>query len=955
MALRHPIARALLALLTIAAVVVGSAVPAAAAPLAGSSGRAGQVTEPALEASLADFGEPFHFLPPLAPEAGDPSRFDASLLDELVVSICRVESSGCTPVKTLTSTSALSEQLRIGSTSGKPSYYLANWDTASMKLAPSTFRVTVTVARLELGSVDVGPSTYKSFGRTWPIKFRIENHPTIRTRVLREGGKGASQVANAIRLEFGLCGDDVASLLAGDLDPFTQQEIELAIAGACQDAVIFPTTKVADQATQDALTSFDVETGRMTFSGSTPVLAELAVGDVLVGEPAAAAAAGYLRKVTSMTKEKKTGIITVETTQAKLNEAVHVGTLDAAADLKPEDLVAVEALPGVTLREAPQLGSRAMAFGALDVGDGFDFHETIDITIDGATAGNGVSGNGTIHITGELRFNAGWNVGVGIEDCLSITLACVDRFEAHAGAHMDSNLRIDGTFDGHLERRVTLSTHYFRPIVFFIGPIPVILVPVVKAIAGINGDAHVEFSFEAQATGDLDLGAKWTDPDDGGVGWQNVTTWPPSLTGDADADAFASMDLRAYAGADAKLLLYGIAGPGLEGHIGLWGHVQFPGTPLWTVYGIAQGELNFAVDLGGVLTLAEYHFPLPEFEVRLAEAVNQPPTCSGRTDPIPVAPNKPTFLGPRTGDRLDGGYFACADPEGGVLDAPVGMEGSTVIDLEAAAWASGDHDVVIRVTDEAGLTSNPFTLHITVIDTPPILSVTDGGGSIPASVQYFVTASAWDVESGVNHQGGFLPCTAMTWEVTGGTFTTAASNQTCTVSVVFTQTGVQTVKVTATEPDGKRAEHTVAVVVGAAPANAAPVIDMNEFDILAATGPKIGCFPGQFDCHEACPSGFFCMVPMDSILYNGTVGDFKPPLSLSVEASDPNGDPLSIQWFCQVGTYTYPVTANGDGSFECNPYSSSIRTPILVWATVSDGTTTVRTEVRRLFMLDRLV
>src|SRR5689334_21254333 len=147
----------------------------------------------------------------------------------------------------------------------------------------------------------------------------------------------------------------------------------------------------------------------------------------------------------------------------------------------------------------------------------------------------------------------------------------------------------------------------------------------------------------------------------------------------------------------------------------------------------------------------------------------------------------------------------------------------------------------------------------------------------------------------------------------------------------------------------------VTVFVTAAPSNAAPVIDMDHFGVYAASGPKVGCTPGPLDCHESCPTGFFCIVPMDSILYNGTVGDFHPPLTLSLDASDPNGDRLTVRWFCRVGTYDYPVTDNGVGTFECSPYSSSITTPILVWAEVSDGTTTVRTEVRRLYMLDRLV
>jgi hypothetical protein len=943
---RHHLARAMAALLIVAS-LLGAGAPAAAAASAAQPAAA----QPSSTAQLSDFGEPFHFLAPLGVEAGDPANFDSSLLDELIVTICRVDAGTCTPVKTLTSASALSERLRIGQTNGKDSYYLANWDVSKLKLAPYTFRVTVTVDRLQLGSIDVGPATYKSFGRTWPIKFRVENNPTIRVRVLHEAGKSAGQVANAIRLEFGLCGDDLAQLLANDLDPFEQDDIDLAIAGVCQAAEIPATTKVADPATQDALTAFDPTTGQMTFSGSTPTLASLKTGDVLVGEPAAAAANGYLRKVTSITKNKKTGVITLGTTQAKIDEAINAGTLDAQGDLEAADIQSTEALQGVTLREAQPTAAR---FGAIDTGGDYAFHESIDITIDGSTSSGAVSGNGTIHITGDMNYNAGFDIGLGVETCAALPPVCVDRFETHIGAKVNSNLHVEGTFDGHLVKEVVLSTHYFKPIIFFIGPIPVVIVPIVKAIAGVSGDAHVEFTFDAKVTSGVELGAKWTDPDDGGVGWEDLNKWPPTITGPVDAEASASMDLRAYAKADAKLLFYGIAGPGFAGNVGLWGHVEFPGTPHWIIYGIAQGELSFSVDLGGVLTLADHRAQLPEFSFELGRADNEPPTCSGRTDPIPVAPNVEVYLGPRTTGNWQG-YFACADPEGGDV-VVTGKEGSTTINLSAAKWSSGDHDVVVTAEDEDGLVSDPFTLHVHVVDTPPILSVTSSGTSVPASVQYFVTASAWDVEGGeAYHNGAFVPCTSMAWEVTGGSASKAISNQTCTVSVVFTQTGFQTVKVTATDFGGKTSDQTVTVFVTAAPANAAPVIDMDNFDVMAASGPKVGCSPGPLDCHESCPSGFFCMVPMDSILYNGTVGDFHPPLTLSVEASDPNGDPLTITWHCQVGSYNYEPTPNGDGTFDCSPYSSTITTPILVWAEVSDGTTTVRTEVRRLYMLDRLV
>jgi hypothetical protein len=61
-------------------------------------------------------------------------------------------------------------------------------------------------------------------------------------------------------------------------------------------------------------------------------------------------------------------------------------------------------------------------------------------------------------------------------------------------------------------------------------------------------------------------------------------------------------------------------------------------------------------------------------------------------------------------------------------------------------------------------------------------------------------------------------------------------------------------------------------------------------------------------------------------------------------------DAVTVTWLCKAGETSYPVTANGDGTFTCDPFTDSYTVPIHVWAEVSDGTTTVRSEVRRLYM-----
>ncbi|HEX5589335.1 MAG TPA: hypothetical protein VFX65_03475 [Candidatus Limnocylindrales bacterium] len=902
----------------------------------------------AMGAEPADYGEPFHFLEPLAPPAGDAADFDETLLDHLVVSICRVEGVACTPVKTLTSASSLSERLRIGFTQGAEAYYLANWDTQKLKLSPDTFRVTVTVEGLTLGSVDVGPAQYKSFGRTWPIKFIVENDPTIRVRILRAAGESASQVAHAIKSEFNLGPEAVAALLAADLDPYSQAEIDLALAGVFQEVVVPETTKVADDATQASLTAFDAATGRMTFTTSTPTLADLEVGDVLVGEPDDAAPNGYLRAVTAITRVKR-GPILVDTRQAMINEVITKGTLDAAGDLQPEDIASTEALPGVTLREAQSATATAM-FGALDIGDGYSFHEIIDVQLDGATSGSGVSGQGHVRIQGEVSFNAGWNVGFGVEECFTCPpfFTHVDRFEAHAGIDAFVDLKVSGEFDGQLHRETTLSTHYFKPIVFFIGPIPVVLVPIVKAIAGVDGNAHLEFSFEAKVSDKLQLGAKWTDPDDGGEGWKDTSVLPlPS--GTADADLEASMELRAYAKADAKLLLYGIAGPGFAGRVGLGAKVQFPGNPLWQVFGHARAEINFAVDLGGVLKLSEHVMDLPEVKFVLKESENGKPVCGARTDPIPAELNERIFLGPREDTNSYRGYFVCQDPEGEKVDY-VAREGATEIDYTRALWTvPGTYYVDVTASDQSGM-STTFRLTIEVNNLAPFLSATSPSASVPVSVQYFVAAYAYDKE-----EGSLLPCSSFTWSATGGTATPTSDTRSCGASVVFAETGSQTVTVKVTDRHGKSSEQPITVNVTSAPGNAAPLIDPNSFKVWADKGPFAVCGPDDLDCDTDyhCIGGF-CRVPTGAVLYNGTVGNFHPPLTFSLTASDPDGGSLTVTWHCSAGANTFTVTDNGDGTFSCSPWTSSFAAPIKVWAEVSDGLTTVSSEVRPYLMLDRV-
>jgi hypothetical protein len=698
--------------------------------------------------------------------------------------------------------------------------------------------------------------------------------------------------------------------------------------------VIPTTTKVADSATRDALSAFDPDSGTMRFTENTLRLQNLHPDDVLVSEPSEAAPYGYLRKVKAIRREG-TGVV-LETVQASLNEAVRRGGFDGDGDLGPGDvLVATPSLPGVTLRTLPAAATDALQ--STDVrGDGYDFEVAIDVVIDGNVEGSGATGKGKVRVQGLLRFNAGYDIGVGIELCAEIPPACVDRFEARMGIEQYSNLKVTGKFDGRLEREVKLATYHFRPIVFFIGPVPVVLVPVIDAMVGANGEAKLNFSFAAELSAQLLLGAKWTDPDDGGRGWEDLSRKNGVQPRVIDQTFDASMRLRAYGKADAKLLLYGVAGPGFASRGGAGADVQFSRKPLWTIFGYIGASITFQVDLGGLLKLSEHSETVLDEEFTLLEASNQPPRFSNvKTDTIQVSIGVPTLLGPRAGFS---GYFDVMDPEGDPLTLTVTSNKDGAIPLNVTFQTAGPRTVTVTAKDSAGATSS-ISLSINVINSLPILSISVASNSVPATVQYVVTATAYDPET------DFLECDRLSWSVEEpDVVTPQASKGTCAAIAVFAQEGTRTLSVTATDPHGGSSSETLSVTVTSPPENGPPVIDPSSFSVRAYRGPR--------DPYS-CGTGYYCEVPNGGVLYNGQVGDYYPPLYLSLSASDPEGDPLTVQWFCKTGTQQALVTDEGDGTYSCEPlYSPS--DPIKVWAVVSDGVTSVDSEVRTFVMLQRV-
>lgn len=901
----------------------------------------------------------FHWLEPIQPNTGDLANLDRTLLNHLTVQVCMVTGTGCQTMKIFNSAGVGSEQLRI-ITTGQGSHYIANWDSQKAGISRTeTYRLSVSIPGIELGTIDLTPNIYNTWGRTWPIKFLVENNPVIRVRIMRHLGKSASLIASTLRNEFGLTEEEIAALLAGDRNPFTALEIEVAINGVFQeDVIISPNTKVSDENTSLVLQSYSPDTGSMVFGAETPFLKNVKAGDVLVGDPSAASPNGYLRRVTSKRKDK--GQIFLETTQATLADAVYQGSLDARNDLREADVDFTEALAddGTLQRvEKKEEEKQKAEFQKSDIGGGYEFFETFDETFDFNSSGGSYSGTGKVRVQGSVYFNAGYNFGWGAEFCADCGFppVRVDRVEGSLGVTQRSEVRITGDLKGSLFKEKVIKRKYYKPIAFMIGPIPVWILPIVDVVVGARGDAQVRFDFQASVNSSARVGAKWTDPGDGGEGWKRIEAFS-IIDADANLNDFElNMKLTAWGKGKGRLLLYGVLGPTLDVAVGGGFEFRIPGKPVWKLYGHIAGEVTFEVSILGVIDLARFSdsFLLGEPEIKRSE--NFLPRCTSTEFPITVNISSTVKLGPQTPGGS--GYFDCMDPEGEQITYTFksDREPNDVFGANNTVTFGQPFDAVHTITvtarDASGGVAPPFTLSFNVINPPPVVGINTAVDTVPVGVQFFVNTLVYDPD-----QGGYLPCTRSSptgnqarviFSVTApDTVRDTGDGFNCTAEVIFNQTGPRSINVLAYDKFGTPGSQVVNVNVTAAPSNQAPVIDVSSINFRATATRSFLLDSGS--TLYPCTIDQLCSIPNGAEVSGGASSfpsRYRLPFNLGLVATDPDGPAPNVIWWCRdsFGAVSQ-ASQNPDGTFACSAFGPARN--VFIGATVSDGLTTVYSEVR---------
>jgi hypothetical protein len=594
--------------------------------------------------------------------------------------------------------------------------------------------------------------------------------------------------------------------------------------------VIIPdTTRVTDDATRAALTVYDPTVGTMRFSQSTALLASLAPGDVLVSVPSDAAPSGYLRKIAAIRMEGAE--VVLDTNQANLTEAVSQGALEGHVALTANDLQRTEVLfAGITISPSGQdasvptgvAKSDLRARQLLGVGKNFDFEMRFNHVF---LPLGGPGAQGQVTVDGSVKFNIGYGIQVGISGCFKLPPVCVDSFQASVGFDQSSDLSITGEASGQLGEEINIATEYYTPQVFFIGPLPVVVVPRMDLYLSAGGQIEAKVAFNASESAVAQVGARWT-PDDG---WRDISNFdfggdvaPPTFSGAINprAGAKTSMSLRLYDVAGPEISL--LAGLELDGHI--------PRNPTWIVSGFLTGKLAFKVDLPIIGTLADYEATLFDLVREFARAGNATPTltltANARPDPnvFPAGTPRtvdlrvPVDLTPGCPGVLGGGiYYVAYDAEDGC-----GVGVTVVSDVDGplpskfAFQTVGGRLLTVTARDSQGASvTKRFALN--VVNTPPTLTLRSSGNPVQGEGYPIVAQIADRNETDL----GKL-CASTIWTVDAPD--TLASPTGCLQNVTFGTTGPRQVRVTSQDSDGASTSQMLSFNVLPPPENPYPRI-----------------------------------------------------------------------------------------------------------------------------------
>ena len=206
---------------------------------------------------------------------------------------------------------------------------------------------------------------------------------------------------------------------------------------------------------------------------------------------------------------------------------------------------------------------------------------------------------------------------------------------------------------GNFKKEWQVDTFNFDPLKFFIGPVPVVIVPSATVTLGVDGNIQVNFNYEFSQTAAFVQGVKW----DENNGFSkidrnefNVKHEGPSFSGEAN--------FRAYARGNLRALLYNVGGADVGATVGAKLDIALLRDPLWILSGFVKGDLSLVAEIELLGINERYSKELFNIEREIARGEAKPPI------PSIINPNPTVDL---RVEKNIAGFFSVSHPVAKVL------------------------------------------------------------------------------------------------------------------------------------------------------------------------------------------------------------------------------------------------------------------------------------------------
>lgn len=476
------------------------------------------------------------------------------------------------------------------------------------------------------------------------------------------------------------------------------------------DYLIPPTTKVMDTDLQETIENVSPE-GIITFSSSSPSLESLAAGDVLVSDAIPAAPDGLLRKVSAIRVEGDQVI--VETVDAELIEAVHEGQVSFVKELTPEGIRSTWLYPGVAFNSSSVANLNSPHLASLVPVSSPFRPQAFSYTID-TDFGTG----GKVKAIGNASLEPKLEADVNISCNDKVFGVCAEipdlNFMTRIAILENVSLSVQGDSTS-FNKRIEIARHEFKPLTFWIGPVPVVFTPILSIY--LQGDGVLTSKVEYAIGQKLTLAAGFSYNSDTGFKDLSEASFDflkpsPTFT--------KQVDLRGVVGGEFKLLLYGAIGPfasleaGPRFRANVLGLPSEPGV-LWRAEGCIW--LFAGIDSVKVIKL-RYQKELYKNCTTFAEGLNQPPSVSIQSP----NPGSQVYQGENVKLRA-----TAYDPDGGVISCKwTSNQAGDPFPITDCGNASakfntpGNRTLTLTVTDPIGATAKA-SVSFEVLPPPNIL------------------------------------------------------------------------------------------------------------------------------------------------------------------------------------------------------------------------------------------